>query len=317
MRPATADAAIPRPYFFKRTMTIEELTTLEKLNNAFYASADASKWKPATQRYHSNLLLNNLELQEDLRNGTYQVQPTVNFWISERGRQRYIESPTIRDRIVQKVLTTFILIPYLTKPLIYDNYASLKDRGTSFARKRMDILLHRYIRKHGPEGYILQIDIKQYFQSIDHAILKQMVHERIHEPPEIMNLIDYVIDHSSGSDIGLNLGSEAPQIFAIFYLSPVDTYIKTVKGMKYYGRYMDDMFVISDSKDELKALLEEIKDQLARLNLRISDRKTHITKLSRGFTYLQVKYKIDSHKKTYTKESCSGAPKAQEIPGIV
>ena len=295
-------------------MTIEELTTLDKLNSAFYAAADASKWKPATQRYHSHLLLNNLELQEDLRNGTYQVQPTVNFWISERGRKRYIESPTIRDRIVQKVLTTEILIPYLTKPLIYDNYASLKGRGTSFARKRVDIILNRYIRKHGSDGYILLIDIKHYFQSIDHAILKRMVHERIHEPPEIMRLIDYVIDNSSSTDIGLNLGSEAPQIFAIFYLSPVDTFIKTVKGMKYYGRYMDDMFVISDSKEELKALLKEIEDQLARINLKISERKTHITKLSKGFTFLQVKYKIEDHKKTYTEKGGPGTPTAQEIP---
>ena len=277
-------------------MTIEELTTLEKLNNAFYAAAKESKWKPATQRYHSNLLLNNLQLQEDLRNGTYEVEPTVNFWINERGRKRYIESPKIRDRIVQKVLTTEILIPYLTKPLIYDNYASLKGRGTSFARKRIDVLLQRFIRNHGTDGYVLLIDIKKYFPSIDHAILKKMVHDRIHEPPEIMNLIDYVIDTSSNSEIGLNLGSEAPQIFAVFYLSLIDSFIKTVKGIKYYGRYMDDMFIISESKEELKNLLEEIKEQLAGLKLEINERKTHITKLSRGFTFMQVKYNVDRKK---------------------
>ena len=277
-------------------MTIEELTTLEKLNNAFYLAAKESKWKPATQRYHSNLLLNNLELQEELRNGTYRVEPTVNFWINERGRQRYIESPKIRDRIVQKVLTTEILIPYLTKPLIYDNYASLKGRGTSFARKRIDVLLQRFIRNHGTDGYVLLIDIKKYFPSIDHTILKKMVHDRIHEPPEIMNLIDYVIDTSSNSEIGLNLGSEAPQIFAVFYLSLIDSFIKTVKGIKYYGRYMDDMFIISESKEELKNLLEEIKEQLAGLKLEINERKTHITKLSRGFTFMQVKYNVDRKK---------------------
>ena len=277
-------------------MTIEELTTLEKLNNAFYISSKASKWKPATQRYHSQLLLNNMLLQEDLRNGTYRIEPTVNFWIRERGKARYIESPTIRDRIVQKVLTQEILLPYLTKPLIYDNYASLKGRGTTFARKRTDILLHRFIRKHGTDGYVLLIDIKHYFPSIDHGILKDMVHARIHEPPEIMNLIDYVIDCSSHSDVGLNLGSEAPQIFAVYYLNPVDTYIKTVKGVKYYGRYMDDMMILSESKEELKELLAEIREQLAKLKLEINEKKTHITKLSKGFTFLQVKYSVDRKK---------------------
>ena len=241
-------------------------------------------------------MLNNLALQEELRNGTYKVEPTVNFWIHERGRRRYIESPTIRDRIVQKVLTQEILIPYLTPPLIYDNYASLKDRGTSFARKRMDIMLHRYVRKHGPEGYVLLIDVKQYFPSIDHGVLKQMLHDRIHEPPEIMSLIDYVVDCSSCGDCGLNLGSEAPQIFAVYYMNPVDTYVKTVKGVKYYGRYMDDIAVISDSKEELNQLLREIIEQLARLKLSINERKTQITKLSKGFTFLQVKYRVDRKK---------------------
>lgn len=295
-------------------MTIEELTTLEKLNNAYYEVAKASAWKPATQRYRTDLLARNLELQNELRSGTYRVQPTINFYIHERGKQRYIESPTIRDRIVQKVLTKEILLPYLTKPLIYDNYASLKDRGTSFARKRIHALLDKYIRKNGSDGYILLIDIKQYFPSIDHEILKEMIHKRIHEPKEIMNLIDYIIDVSSKTDKGLNLESEAPQIFAIYYLSPVDTYIKTVRGVKYYGRYMDDMFVIARTKAELKELLEEIKDQLAKLKLEINERKTQIVKLSHGFTFLQTKYSIEDHKKTNTKEDRKGKKKIKEIP---
>lgn len=278
-------------------MTIEELTTLDKLNDAFYQASKASQWKPATQRYHSQLLLNNLALQEELRSGTYRVEPTVNFWINERGKKRYIESPKMRDRIVQKVLTNEILIPNLTKYLIYDNYASLKGRGTTFARKRINILLQRYLNEHGPEGYALLIDIRNYFGSIDHGILKTMLHEKIHEPPEIMRLIDYVVDTSSHSDIGLNLGSEAPQIFAVYYLTPVDNFVKTVKGVRYYGRYMDDIIIFGESKEELKLLLEEIEAELAKLKLEVNDRKTHITKLSRGFTFLQVKYDIENYQK--------------------
>ena len=273
-------------------MTIEELTTIEKLNRAFYQASKASKWKSSTQRYHSELLLNNLKLQEELRNGTYTVQKTVNFWINERGKSRYIESPTIRDRIVQKVLTTEILIPNLTKPLIYDNYASLKGRGTSFARKRTDVMLRRFIKEFGVNGYVLLIDIKRYFPSIDHDILKHMIREKIHESKEIMGLIDYVIDCSSTCNKGLNLGSEAPQIFAVYYLNPIDTFCKTVKAIRYYGRYMDDILILSDKKEKLKDLLEEIRVQLAKLNLEINEQKTIMVKLSRGFTFLQIKYNI-------------------------
>ena len=276
-------------------MTIEELTTLEKLNNAFYECAKVSHWKESTQRYKSNLLIKNTELQDDLRNGNYRVSKTTDFIINERGKIRDINAPAVRDRVVQKVLCQQILIPYLSKPLIYDNYASLKGRGTSFARKRMVVLHHRFLRKH-ENGYILQIDIKKYFNSIDHDVLKEMVRERIHEPPEIMELIDYVIDTSSNTGKGLNLGAEAPQIFAIYYLAGLDNYIKSVRGVKYYGRYMDDMFILSESKDELKDLLTDIKTELKKVKLEVNDHKTHITPIRHGFTFMQIKYNIIGQK---------------------
>lgn len=282
--------------FIYSIMTLNELTTLEKLNNAFYGCTKISYWKESTQRYRANLLIKNIELQEDLRTGNYKVSKTTDFTINERGKMRDINAPAVRDRVVQKVLCRQILIPYLSKPLIYDNYASLKCRGTTFARKRVDVFLHRFIRRHGTDGYVLLIDIKKYFNSIDHDILKRMVHERIHEPQEIMDLIDYVIDTSSDSDIGLNLGAEAPQIFAIYYLASLDNYMKSVKGVKYYGRYMDDMIVITRTKAQARQVLEEIKAQLKKVNLSVNDRKTRITPLRRGFTFLQVKYNIVGQK---------------------
>ena len=209
---------------------------------------------------------------------------------------RDIKAPAIRDRIVQKVLCKYILVPQLTKQLIYDNYASLENRGTSFARKRIDIMLKDYIRRHGDDGYILQIDIKKFFDSVDHAVLKRMLHERLHEPYDVMRLIDYMVDSSSDTDKGLNLGSEAPQIFAIYYLSRLDQYIKTVNRVKYYGRYMDDIFIIADSKEYLKQLLFDIIYQLADLELYVNFKKTHITKLTHGFTFMQIKYHVSNGK---------------------
>ena len=275
-------------------MTIEKLTTYQKLADAFYSCKKPSWWKEQVQRYEANLSLNLLELQREVREGVYRVSPTNNFTINERGKIRHIKAPNIKDRIIQKVLCKYILVPQLTKYLIYDNYASLKDRGTSFARKRIDILLRKYINMYGSDGYILQVDIRKFFDNVDHKVLKRMLHERIHEPKEIMELIDYIVDSSSEGDKGLNLGSEAPQIFAIFYLTEFDNYIKTVKGVKYYGRYMDDMFIISHDKEYLKSLLVDIKKQLKAVKLNTNARKTHITKLSHGFTFMQIKYHVDN-----------------------
>lgn len=278
-------------------MTLYELTTLEKLNESYYECAKPSSWKEATQRYGMNLLENNLELQEELRSGTYRVSKPHEFDINERGKIRHIRAPVMRDRIVQKILCKYILIPQLSRYLIYDNYASLTDRGTSFARKRLEIFLREFISEYSDDGYVLTADIKGYFDNIDHIILKCMVRNKIHEPKDVMRLIEYAtIDSSTDTDKGLNLGAEAPQILAVFYLSPVDNWMKSVKRQKFYGRYEDDMINLSRSKEEQKELLEGLRKQLSMLNLELNEKKTQIIKLSHGFTYMKIKYNIDHGK---------------------
>ena len=266
---------------------------LQMLNECAYECTRQSRWKETTQRYLSNMLVKNIELQADVLSGKYKVSPTVDFILNERGHIRQIEAPVVRDRIVQKTLMKNVLTPSIRPVLIYDNYASLTDRGTSFARKRLEVMLHRYIRKYGTDGYILLIDVKKYFGNIDHEILKKLIEPRIQdEPQDVKDLIHYMIDTSSKTEKGLNLGSECPQIFAVYYLNPIDQFVKVVKGVKYYGRYMDDIFIIGRTKTELSSMLKEISSQLALLRLEINNQKTHIVKLSHGFTWLQIKYNI-------------------------
>ena len=274
--------------------TLEQLMELQNLNECAWECTRQSRWKESTQRYLSDMLQKNLELREEILSGQYRVKPTIDFTLNERGHIRQIEAPVVRDRIVQKSLMKHVLTPSLTPYLIYDNYASMKQRGTSFARKRFEVMLHRYIHKYGTDGYILLIDVKKYFNNIDHDVLKRLIAPRLKDQPEdVMQLIHYVIDTSSKTDKGLNLGSECPQIFAIYYLNPVDQFVKVVKGVKYYGRYMDDIFVIGRSKAELRTLLTEIDSKLAELLLEVNNQKTHIVKLRHGFTWLQIKYTVE------------------------
>lgn len=273
--------------------TLVQLTELQNLNECAWECTKQSRWKETTQRYLAAMLPKNLELQEDVLIGKYRAKPTVDFTLNERGHIRKIEAPVVRDRIIQKSLMKHVLTPSITPYLIYDNYASLKQRGTTFARKRFEVMLHRYIRKHGTDGYILLIDVKQYFGSIDHEVLKRLIEPRLkNEPKEVIDLIHYVIDISSKTNKGLNLGSECPQIFAIYYLNPIDQYVKVVRGVKYYGRYMDDIFIIGRTKAELKALLADIEEKLAELLLEVNHEKTRIERLTHGFTWLQIKYRV-------------------------
>lgn len=273
--------------------TLEELTNLRVLNESAYECTRQSRWKESTQRYLANMLANNVKLCDDVMNHRYAVSPTIDFTINERGHTRKIEAPVVRDRVVQKPLSKYVLIPAIRPLLIYDNYASLEKRGTSFARKRIDIMLRRYYKKHGIDGYVLLIDVRKYFESVDHEILKRIIDEKLPQVSDgIRSMVHYAIDTSSHGDKGLNLGGEAPQIMAVYYLNRIDQYVKVVKGVRYYGRYMDDIFIIGQTKEELRSLLSEIKEILTELKLSINEKKTHIVKISHGFTFLQVKYNM-------------------------
>ncbi len=267
--------------------------SLGMLNQHTLECTRQSRWKETTQRYIADMLIRNVVLQEEILSGKYAVSQTIDFTINERGHTRKIEAPVIRDRNVQKALMKEVLTPSLRPHLIYDNYASLKDRGTSFARKRFEVMLRRYIVRNGTDGYILLGDIRKYFENVVHETLKKLIAPHISkESSEVISLINYIVDTSSHGDKGLNLGSECPQIFAVFYLNKLDTFVKIVKAIKYYGRYMDDFFVIAKTKEELQRLLGEIESVLSELGLEVNTKKTHIVKLSHGFTYLQIKYNI-------------------------
>ena len=266
---------------------------LNTLNSCAVECTRQSRWKETTQRYLANMVANNVALKDEVLGNRYEVKPTIDFVINERGHIRQIESPVVRDRIVQKALTKYILTPLLRPSLIYDNYASLKLRGTAFARKRFEIMLRKFYAKHKTNGYVLLIDIRKYFDSVDHDVIKKLIAPKLANVPQnIVDLINYTIDTSSKTNKGLNLGSEVPQILAVYYLNPIDTFVKIVKQVKYYGRYMDDCFVICETKEKAKSLLAEIENKLQDLKLELNKKKTQIVKLSHGFTYLQVKYKI-------------------------
>lgn len=277
-----------------------EITTLDKLNDAYFEASRISKWKKSVQQYGANLLINNSKLQNDLRNGTYKQLSTINFNINERGKNRYIRSPQIRDRIVQKVLNKYVLIPILNKYLIYDNYASIKNRGVYMARKRHVIFLNEITKIYGRECYILQIDISKYFDSIDHNILIKMIEDKI-PYKELYPLIEYIINNSSETDTGLNLGSETPQICAVLYLGYIDNFCKIVKGLKYYGRYMDDIYIFHNDKNYLKNLLIEIEEKLSDIKLKINKKKTHITKLTHQYNFIQTNYIVTKDLKIIKK----------------
>jgi hypothetical protein len=90
-------------------------------------------------------------------------------------------------------------------------------------------------------------------------------------------------------DKSLGIGSQISQISGIFFPTPIDNYCKVVRGCHWYARYMDDSYVISNSKEYLKALLEDIIRICADLGIHVNEKKTQICSLKQ-FTYLKTNY---------------------------
>jgi hypothetical protein len=264
--------------------------------NNLYAAYKKSKcevsWKESVQRYEMNLLVNIAETVRKLKVGENVSRGFVEFDLMERGRLRHIKSVHISERVVQKCLCDQSLVPILSRTLIYDNGASLKKKGLHFAVRRLITHISKYYREYRTnEGYCLSIDFSKYFDSIRHDVLFDMQRKVIKDPRIMKMIYDFVTPFGNG--VSLGLGSQVSQISAIFFANPIDHHIKEKRRIKYYGRYMDDLYLIHPSKQYLLECLEDIKSICAAFGITVNMRKTRIVKLKDGVRFLKGIYTLN------------------------
>ena len=303
----------------------DDMTSADVLYAAFQKSKKGSSWKGSVQHYEMNLLSNILKTRDALRTKAYEQKPFVCFELHERGKTRFIKSMHIFDRVVQRSLCEEVLAPSLNHLLIHDNGASIEGKGIDFTRRRLDCHLEKFLRRHGVNGYILKVDFSKFFDNIDHELALKAVAKHI-DDPAAMELIaklvgGFRIDVSDLSDKEIKrfedapfdalkhklcdrgekflcrsfgIGSQISQIVGIYYPTPIDFYCKTKRACKYYGRYMDDIYIIHEDKEFLKDVLEGIKAEAKALKLFINPKKTTITPLKSGFTFMKIKYRFTS-----------------------
>lgn len=244
-------------------------------------------WKASVQKYMTQAPLNVLQTYTRLMNGKFKTTGFFEFDIMERGKKRHIRSVTISERVVQRCLCDYALVPVLCRTFVYDNGASMKNKGYTFASKRLTQHLHEHYRKYGQDGYILLFDFSKFFDRVSHKLVKAILHKEFTDE-RILALTEHFID-AFGS-IGMGLGSQISQILALASANRLDHYIKEVCGIRGYGRYMDDGYLIHPDKAYLQKCLEGIKAICDELEITLNTKKTQIVKLSHGFTYLKVRY---------------------------
>lgn len=245
-------------------------------------------WKYSTQAYYLDrierirITKKRLESRERMSDGF------VQFVVCERGKSREIRSIHINERVIHRALNDAVLVPALRPKLIYDNAASLKDRGTHFALKRLKVHLWRYYREHGMnDGYILTADLHSYFDSVDHDVVFREYSQIFRHDPDIVNLIMDFVDAFGYKSLGL--GSQVSQITAVYYPNRIDHYIKEQLKIKGYGRYMDDFYLIHESREYLQECLEQIRRMYADIGIELNEKKTRIVRLSDEFKFLKAK----------------------------
>lgn len=280
--------------------TFDEVFTYSNLYDSYKKCLKGVRWKASVQNYSANAPLNVYEALDGLRSGKLNVRKGYEFDLYERGKKRHIRSVHIRERVVQKCLCDYALVPVLGRSLIYDNGASTAGKGTKFARKRLQMHLEKYIRKHGSDGYILIFDFKKFFDSIQHHVVLQVL-KRYFTDKRIIGLTMKFVRLSG--DTGLGLGSQISQSLCLAVPNELDHAMKERCRMHFYGRYMDDGYIIHHDKEMLKECLKVMKEICEKLGLTLNLKKTHIRKLSGGFSFLKRRYHIESSGKIIVRPS--------------
>lgn len=296
---------------------------LNNIYECYLKSIKGSKWKETTQKYMMNYLDNIIDLQEELLKETYKPDKEECFILNERGKTRHITSLTPRDRIVRHLICDYVLMPLIKKKVIYDNGASIEKRGLSHARKRFEAHIHKAYMRYGTnELYCLFGDFSKFYDNVKHDVAINQLLELVNRDPyvewlltvlfknfeidvsnkdysnEIFNRLEYekvpkkFLNGSKFMKKSINIGDQISQLIGVYYPNKLDTYVKYVLGIKYYGRYMDDFYVISDSKEELNYVLTKIRSILKELGIYLNNKKTRIVKLNRTNKYLQIKYTL-------------------------
>ncbi len=237
-----------------------------------------------------------LRLQEELRSKTYCPGPYRSFYIHEPKR-RLISAAPFRDRVVHHALCR-VMEPIWETRFIYDSYANRVGKGTHRALDRCTQFARRY-------RYFLQCDIRQFFPSIDHAILRAEI-ARLVRDDDLLYLVDTILQsgvgvlseeyrmvYFPGDDLfaatrprGLPIGNLTSQFWANLYLNPFDHFVKRELKCPAYLRYVDDFLLFADDPRILHGWRRALTAHLATLRLTLHEEKARVYPTATGIPFL-------------------------------
>ncbi|RLJ21355.1 RNA-dependent DNA polymerase [bacterium endosymbiont of Escarpia laminata] len=276
----------------------DSLVSFENLHLAANKARKSKRHKPDVARYFADLENNLICLQRSLGDLSWQPGPYRSFEIREP-KTRLISAAHFSDRVVHHALCN-IVEPLIDRSFIYDSYANRKGKGTHRAILRCGDFMRCY-------PYVLQCDIRKYFPSIDHQILKAELHRRLKDR-RVLLLLERIIDGSNqqeavyatfpGDDLftplerrqGLPIGNLTSQFLANLYMDPLDQFIKRHLKCRAYLRYSDDFLLFAADKRTLNDWRAELVSFLSGLRLRLHSGKSRVYPSRDGITFLGFRH---------------------------
>lgn len=240
--------------------------------------------------FHVNLAKNIFKLHEELSRMTYNHGKYVSFYIHDP-KQRNINKADVRDRVLHHGIFS-ILNPIFESTFISNSFSCREGKGTHKGVETLAGILRRESGNGTKQCYGLKCDIRKFFDSVDHSILKNIIAKKIKDKDTIW-LIDKIIDSyiSNRSNLferkGVPIGNLTSQLFANVYLNELDQFMKHKLKVKDYLRYTDDFMVVSRDRKYLEGLIPEIESFLKEnLKLELHPNKVIINKFRQGHDFL-------------------------------
>lgn len=294
--------------------------TIFSFEKLYQAYLDCRKHKRKTVnalKFEWNLERNLFQLQKKLETKRYKLGRSICFVVTDPS-PREIFAASFKDRVVHHLLINEIG-SIGERSFIFDTFSCRKNKGTHLAIKRLRKFIRRVTKNYKGSAFYTQLDISGFFMAIDHNILYSLFKKLILKKnksyqwkEDVLWLAKIIIFHKptenyitkgdtslfklipprkslfdSGSNRGLPIGNYSSQFSANLYLNELDQFVKRELKCKYYLRYVDDVVILSQSKEKLKHLRDEINKFLKeKLNLELNLNKTKIQSIDKGVDFL-------------------------------
>ena len=310
------------------------LLDINNLNSVFETIKHNSRHKEKILKFEIFYTSNIVNVINILESKNY-IHSKYNIFMISKPKYRIIMSESMTDKIVNHLISKYVLFPLLEKKLIDSNIATRTNMGTNLGINKLKQYVNT-LKINYNKFYVLKCDITKFFYSIDHKILLKKLQKIINDE-ELYNIIKAIICSTNCDYInkkilelkdigkekilksnmtfnekkskikeiekiplyqmgkGLPIGNMSSQILAIFYLNDMDHFIKEKLKIKYYIRYMDDFVLLHPDKDYLKKCLLEITQKLDELKLTLNS-KTQIIEIHNGINFLGYRFVLKKNK---------------------